>query len=67
MIFTKAKSNLQMLLFMKRIDQKSVAYVLGVDASTICRWLKNPTVEQQKKIMVAIQKIEGGVHNDEND
>ena len=61
----KVKSNLAMLLYVKRIEQKTIAETLNLDQSTISRWLKNPTIEQQKKIMKAIEQIEGGVQDDE--
>lgn len=61
----KVKSNLAMLLYMKRIEQKTIAEALNLNQSTISRWLKNPTMEQQEKIIKAIQQIEGSVQDDE--
>lgn len=61
----KIKGQLSMLLYMKRIEQKTIASVLGKDQSTISRWLKNPTPKQTEAIMGAINQIEGGVHHDE--
>ncbi len=62
----KLKSDLQMLLYMKRIEQKEIAEVLGCDQSTVSRWLNNPTVKNREKIMSAIQIIEGGDRDDED-
>lgn len=62
----KIKSDLQMLLYMERIEQKEVAKVLGYDQSTISRWLKNPTTQNREKIMEAINKIKGGEDYDED-
>lgn len=62
----KPKSDLQMLLYMKRIDQKEIAEVLGCDRSTVSRWLNNPTVKNREKIMNAIRMIEGGDQDDED-
>ena len=62
----KLKSDLQMLLYMERIEQKEVADVLGCNQSTVSRWLKNPTVQNRKKIMDAIEIIKGGEDHDED-
>ena len=63
----KIKSDLQMLLYLERIEQKTVAEVLGCNQSTISRWLKNPTVKNREKIMDAIKIIKGGADHEQND
>lgn len=62
----KIKSDLQMLLYMERIEQKTVAEVLGCNQSTISRWLKNPTIKNREKIMYAIKIIKEGEDHDED-
>lgn len=55
----KPKSDLSLLMYLKRIDQIRIAQELGVHQTTVSRWLKNPTNEQKKRIMEAIERIEG--------
>lgn len=55
----KPKTELQMLMYMKRIEQKEIADFLGKNQSTISRWLKDPFGKHNEEIMYAISRIEG--------
>lgn len=56
-----------MLIAIKRITMWKIADIIGISEPTLYRWMRKYNADHHKKIMNAIQKIEGGVQNDEAD
>lgn len=51
--------DLKLLIRMKKIPIWKIAKAVGVSENTIFRWLRTYDLEHQKRILEAINKIEG--------
>ena len=59
--------DLKMLIRLKHISMWKIADAVGVSEMTIYRWMRKYDAIHHKKILDAIEKIEGGEqNNDEN-
>ena len=56
-----------MLIRMKNIPMWKIADVIGISEPTLFRWMRKYDADHHEKIMKAVQELEGGVRNDEED
>lgn len=58
--------DLRLLIRMKRIPIWKIAVAVGVSEMTVYRWLRTYDAEHYRKIIEAIEKIEGVENDEEN-
>lgn len=51
------RKDFQKLIQKKRIFQYEVASAIGISEFTLCRWLRNPSAEQEQKIIAAVGEL----------
>ncbi len=51
------RTDFKELLLSKRIHQYEVARQIGISEFTLSRWLRSPSMEQEKKISEAIESL----------
>ena len=57
--------NLRSLIKMKRIPMWKIAEAVGIHPSTLCVWFRSYNEDHYKRIMKAIEVIEGEERHDE--
>lgn len=54
------KKDFQEMLRKKRLFQYEVAALIGISEFTLSRWLRNPSSEQEQKIIAAVEELSKG-------
>lgn len=58
--------DLKLIIRMKKIPMWKIAEAIGIAESTLYVWMRKYNADHYKRIAEAIEKIEGGGQDDEN-